>query len=182
MKKISFIITVFTLLFIGCSNPTGEKHVNEAGGLEPLAYILYSDKSELFVEFKPLIVGETSKFAAHFTILGENFLPLTEGEVTVSLIVGEKGIRNSSDKASSPGIFRLALNPKNAGIGKLIFDIETKEFSDKIIIENVTVFPNEKAASENIEENTIGEEIVYLKEQAWKIEFANTEIKKQNFT
>lgn len=189
MKNVSFIITVFTLLFIGCNNTTEEKHEHEAGGLEPLAYTLYSDKSELFVEFKPLIVGETSKFSAHFTILGERFLPLTEGKITVSLIVGENGIRNNSDKASSPGIFRLALNPKNAGKGKLIFDIETKDYSDKIIIENIIVFPNEKTASENIAENlsadkagTIGEEIVYLKEQAWKIEFANTEVKKQSFT
>jgi RND family efflux transporter MFP subunit len=182
MKNISFIIAVFTLLFIGCNNPTEEKHEQETGGLEPLAYTLYSDKSELFVEFKPLIVGETSKFAAHFTILGEIFLPLTEGKITVSLIVGENGIRNSSDKASSPGIFRLALNPKNAGKGKLIFDIETKDYSDKIIIENITVLPSKKTASENIEENTIVEEIVYLKEQAWKIEFANTEVKKQSFT
>lgn len=182
MKNISLIITVFSLLFIGCNNTVEEKHEHKASGAEPLAYTIYSDKTELFVEFKPLIVGETSKFAAHFTILGEKFLPLTEGKVTVSLIVGENGLRNSAEKPSSPGIFRLAIEPKKAGKGKLIFDIETKNYSDKIIIENVTIFPNEKAANETHSEHIIGEEIVYLKEQAWKIEFANTKVKKQNFS
>jgi len=182
MKNVSFIITLFTLFFFGCNNATKEKNEHEASGLEPLTYTLYSNKSELFVEFKPLVVGEISKFAAHFTILGEKFLPLAEGEVTVSLIVGENGIRNSSNKASSPGIFRLALNPKNAGIGKLIFNIKTKNYSDKIVIDNIHVYPDKTTALADPVEDTIGEEIPYLKEQAWKIEFANTEVKKQSFT
>ncbi len=182
MKNISFIIIVFTLLFIGCNNPTEEKPEHKANGLEPLTYTLYSNKSELFVEFKPLVVGKTSKFAAHITILGENFLPLTEGEVTVSLIIGENGIRNSSEKASSPGIFILVLNPKNVGKGKLIFDIKTKDFTDKLVIENIRVYPDEKIAMSNPFEDAIGEQIVYLKDQAWKIEFANTEVERQVFT
>ena len=181
MKHHIFIVTVLTLLFLGCTN-TEDKHKHEAGGLEPLAYTLYSDKSELFVEFKPLIVGETSKFAAHFTTLGKNFLPLTEAKVTVSLIIGENGIRNSAEKPSSPGIFRLALTPKKVGTGKLVFHIKGKNYSDKISIENVRIYPNQKAAIENPIENSIGEEISYLKEQAWKIEFATTKVKKQNFS
>ena len=182
MKKISLVISLFTILFVACNNTKVDEHEHEAGGLEPLAYTLYTENLELFVEFKPLIVGNTSKFAAHFTILGESFLPLTEAEITVSLVVGENGIRNSSNTVSSPGIFRLALNPTNTGNGKLIFDIQTKGFTDRIVINNITVYPNEKTALENPQESNIGEEIVYLKEQAWKIEFANTEIKRQNFT
>ncbi|HBK70715.1 MAG TPA: efflux RND transporter periplasmic adaptor subunit [Flavobacteriaceae bacterium] len=187
MNKISIVFILF--LFTACSNNKLAEHGHPHGDethteteLEPLAYTIYSDKSELFVKFKPLIVGETSKFAAHFTILGETFLPLTEGKVAVSLILGENGIKNSAKKPSSPGIFRLALKPTNAGKGKLIFDIETKDFSDKIIIENISVYPNAKETSENPQENVFGEEISYLKEQAWKVEFANTKLKKQAFS
>ena len=54
--------------------------------LQALSYTIYTDKSELFVEFKPLVVGQTSKFAAHLTKLGENFLPYTEGTVTVTAL------------------------------------------------------------------------------------------------
>ncbi|GAB61371.1 MAG: efflux RND transporter periplasmic adaptor subunit [Candidatus Jettenia sp.] len=157
-----------------------EVHTGEA--LEPLAYTLYTDKSELFVEFKPLIVGETSKFAAHFTQLGENFKAVTEGSVTVSLIGNETQLTNKAEAPSSPGIFRLALNPENPGTYQVVFDIQTKEFSDKITIANITVYPDTQTALVNQQEQTIGEEIVYLKEQAWKIDFANREVKKQPFT
>lgn len=155
-------------------------HPHEEGGIEPLAFTLYSDKTELFVEFKPLVVGDVSKFAAHFTALGETFLPLTEGQITVSLIMGEDGIRATANEPSSPGIFRLALQPKKAGKGKIVFDIKTKDFTDRINIENVTVYPDEASASKapTIED---GGDITYLKEQAWKVDFANTEIKKESF-
>lgn len=181
MKTASILMAVFAVLFVGCADKNTDEHGHEAGGLEPLAYTIYSDKTELFVEFKPLIVGSTSSFAAHFTILGENFLPLTEGKVTVSLIIGENGIRNSADTASSPGIFRLALKPTKADKGKLIFDIETKNYTDQIVIENITVYPNEQTARENQTANENGDEIPYLKEQAWKVEFANAPVKRQTF-
>lgn len=184
MKIASILMAVFTLLFVGCADKTIDKHGHEhgAGSLEPLAYTIYSEKTELFVEFKPLVVGSTSKFAAHFTILGKDFLPLTEGKITVSLLVGEKGIRNSAETASSPGIFRLALNPTTAGNGELVFDIETKEYTDQIVIKNVTVYPTESMALKNQTESINPDEIVYLKEQAWKVEFANTPVIKQPFS
>jgi RND family efflux transporter MFP subunit len=144
--------------------------------LEPLAYTLYTGKSELFVEFKPLVVGQTSKFAAHLTLLGENFLPYTEGTVTVSLIQVNKGLKNSVDSPSSPGIFRLALQPLQAGIGKLVFDIQTKEFNDQFIIDSIPVYADEKTALAAQPVDAGGSDISYLKEQAWKVEFANAPV------
>jgi membrane fusion protein, heavy metal efflux system len=187
MRTASFLVTVIALLFIGCADKTADNHGHEhgddhghehghehgAGGLEPLVYTIYSENIELFVEFKPLVVGSRSNFAAHFTTLGERFLPLTKGKVTVSLIVGESGIRTTADSASSPGIFRLALVPKTAGSGKLVFDIETESFNDQIVIENVKVYADEHAALHNQTAETASDEISYLKEQAWKVEFAN---------
>src|SRR5687767_4787932 len=112
-----FILLSLTLLF-SC-NRANEEHAHEhdEGGLEPLAYTLYSDKTEIFVEFKPLIVGINTRFAAHFTILGEYFKPLEEGSVTVSLIVNGQGIKQTADTPSVPGIYRLSLQPKVAGKG-----------------------------------------------------------------
>ncbi|MDQ3192915.1 MAG: efflux RND transporter periplasmic adaptor subunit [Bacteroidota bacterium] len=181
MKTASIMMTLFAFLFVGCTDKSADEHSHEAGGLEPLTYTIYSDKIELFVEFKPLVVGSTSNFAAHFTILGENFLPLKAGKVTVSLIIGEKGIRNSVDTASSPGIFRLALRPNISGTGKLIFDIETKDYKDQIVIENIRVYPNEQAALENQDVTVSSDKITYLKEQAWKVEFATAPVLKETF-
>jgi membrane fusion protein, heavy metal efflux system len=138
MTKFFLAITISVALVAGCKNKT-EEHGHEHG-VEALAYTVYSDKSEVFVEFKPLIVGNTSKFAAHFTILGERFLPLSEGTVTISLLVGGKGIKQTADTPAVPGIYRLALKPIVAGTGKLVFDIKTKTFTDRIIIDSVKVY------------------------------------------
>jgi membrane fusion protein, heavy metal efflux system len=180
-NRISIIFSI-ALLVLSCRQ---SDHSEEPGqhddGPAPLAYTLYTDKTELFVEFKPLVVGESSRFAAHFTKLGENFTALEEGSITLSLIVNEKGIRQTTDKASSPGIFRLALKPTISGTGTLVFDIKTKGYTDRITIDSVTVFENTEAAEKATPVEAGGSAITFLKEQAWKIEFANTEIKPQTF-
>lgn len=188
---ISFII--FAGLLAGCNDDnhkhgdTGHGHLHgdetHKEAPEPVSYTLYTDNTELFVEFKPLIVGKTSKFAVHLTSLGGNFKAVKEGFVIVKLIGNKKQLIDTVEKPSSPGIFRLALTPKNRGTYKLIFLIQTNEYSDKIIIPDITVYPDIKSALENQQKDeTPGEEIVYLKEQAWKIEFANMEVKKHPFT
>jgi len=180
MNKFISSLTILTFLFGGCvGKQEQEKHEH---GLEPLSYTLYSDKSEVFVEFKPLIVGSASKFAAHFTILGEYFLPLTEGSVTISLIVNGKGIKQIIDTPSVPGIYHLSINPTTAGIGKLVFNIKTKNYIDEITIDNIKVYADEKTALAEQHEESGSRDITYLKEQAWKVEFANVPVKKQAFS
>ncbi|HQZ25489.1 MAG TPA: efflux RND transporter periplasmic adaptor subunit [Flavobacterium sp.] len=179
--KIMQKIMLLGLFFIGFTSCNKKEETKEGSALEPLAYTLYTENSELFVEFKPLVVGETSKFAAHFTVLGENFKALTDAKITVSLIVGDQGIKNSVDAPSSPGIFRLALSPKTAGTGTLVFDIVTKNFTDKITIENVVVYADMKTALAQQPEQAESGAISYLKEQAWKVEFANKAIQRQTF-
>ncbi len=175
--KYLFTICLLAVGIIGCKQKAAKEAAAES--LEPLAYTLYTTKSELFVEFKPLVVGQTSKFAAHLTILGENFLPYTEGTVTVSLIQADKGLKNTATSPSSPGIFRLALQPAQAGMGKLVFDIQTKDFTDQFIIDSVQVYANEKTAIAAQPKEAAGSDISYLKEQAWKVEFANAPVMKE---
>jgi cobalt-zinc-cadmium efflux system membrane fusion protein len=44
-------------------------HINESEEMPTVDYTVWTDKTELFVEFPVLIVGNTSRFAAHFTVL-----------------------------------------------------------------------------------------------------------------
>jgi membrane fusion protein, heavy metal efflux system len=156
----------------------GHPHEPES---EKLAYTIYSDKTELFVEFKPLVVGQSSRFAAHFTKLGNTFTALDQGSITLSLIVDNKGIRTTSDEPSNPGIFRLALIPTVPGTGKLVFDIRTKDYTDRIIIDSVNIFQDAKSAQSLNVSNPESGVISFLKEQAWKIEFSHQELKPQTF-
>lgn len=179
--KITKNILLLCLFILGFASCNTKEEVTKSTSLEPIGHLLYTRQTELFVEYKPLIVGSTSKFAAHFTVLGEKFKALEEAKVTVSLLVGNKGIKNSVDAPSSPGIFNLALEPKTAGTGTLIFDIVAKGLTDRIIIENVVVYADEKTALEKQPEHTESGDISYSKEQAWKVEFANMAVKKQTF-
>lgn len=175
MKKI-FILSFLVIYFISCAKKEEE---NQQSELEPVSYTLYSEKLELFVEFKPLVVGETSRFAAHFTVLGEYFKSLDEGKVLVT--VTDNGTV-SVDGPGSPGIFRPEIKPVKAGNNySITFEIFTKEFTDKIVIEGITVYPDLQTAINSQTVEPEGNEIPYLKEQAWKVEFANQEIKKQTF-
>lgn len=184
MNKTLLCVFVFLFVLSGCKqNATdGQSDEPEAGVIEPLAYTLYSDKTELFVEFKPLTVGSTSKFATHLTQLGDTFTTVSNGKVTVSLIVDDDGLRATANSASSPGIFRLALKPILAGKGKLIFDIVTDSYTDKIVIDNIIVYPNEETALKNQEPASSNDEITYLKEQAWKVPFANAPVLRTRYS
>ncbi len=107
MKTIFYIsIIVLTSLFVGCNNAHnngGHSH-DTIGGHEAhgdheheegtLSYTLFSDDYELFVEFPALVVGQKTAFAAHFTRLN-TYKPVSEGNLTVSIIQGNKGIRHS---------------------------------------------------------------------------------------
>lgn len=153
--------------------------------LEALAFTIYTDKTELFVEFKPLVVGQESRFAAHFTALGELFKAISEGSVTLSLVSASGGTAQSiaANQPEVPGIFRLRMIPERAGIYSLVFDVKTPAFTDQITIENVEVFADEKMAIEKqVPEEGSGSDISYLKEQAWKVEFANALAKVQPFS
>ena len=105
-RKIVIGIVLLTGIYACTSEP-----ISQQEELAPMVHTLYTDSVELFVEYKPFVVGEISKFAAHFTVLGDEFKALEDATITVSLIMGKSGIRNSIDSCSSPGIFRLALEP-----------------------------------------------------------------------
>ena len=189
-------LAAFLSILFGCHSHTHDAagaHVHDEHGnhitpaeptLEALAYTIYTEKTELFVEFKPLVVGQESRFAAHFTALGDLFKAVGEGSVTLSLKNSETTAQSiTADKPEVPGIFRLRMSPKQAGTYSLVFDIKTPAYTDQITIEDVTVFPDEKTAIEKQEPaEGSSTDISYLKEQAWKVEFANAPAKIQPFS
>lgn len=182
MKKLIIVIAVISFILSGCSHDHSENEVIEEEGLEPLVFTLYTEKTELFVEFEPMIVGNECKFAAHFTELGTLFKPFTEGKIILTVEVNGKSVSVTSTEPQVPGIFRLRLTPETAGNAKITFDINTINFSDKIVIDNVTIYPDmETAEAEYKTEEGSGSEINYLKEQAWKVEFANEPVIRKSF-
>jgi RND family efflux transporter MFP subunit len=132
-------------------------------------------QNRTIVEFPALIVGKTSRFAAHFTILNKH-QPVRDGSVTVSLIKDDRGIRNKVEAPSSPGIFSPVIQPKEAGNYQLVFELTTPEYSDKITIDNVTVYANVDEAIKALGTAEDNGNISFLKEQAWKIDFQTAHV------
>lgn len=180
MKRAILILTS-AILLAGCGNRTGNKNKSEDNVLPSLSYTVYSEKVELFAEFRALVIGDTMKLAGHFTETGELFTAITEGTITLTLKVGDNTVSQTSSVSSSPGIFRYAIVPAKAGVGKLIFDIKNKDFIDQVVIDSVIVYPHIKTAKLSQFQKNSTNEITYLKEQAWKVEFANMPVKQQNF-
>ncbi|TXD51707.1 efflux RND transporter periplasmic adaptor subunit [Polaribacter sp. IC066] len=165
-----YIILVSAMLLMSCGNQKEGNTAAEVASIPVKSLTLWTGKTELFVEFPALIVGENSRFAAHFTVL-DNHKPVREGEVTVSLIKGDNGIRNTSESPSSPGIFSPSLQPKEAGNFKLIFEIKTPTFSDTLIVHDIIVYASKEDAINALGAASEDAGISFLKEQAWKIDF-----------
>ena len=167
MKKYFLPFTLIAAL-AACGDPEPHDH----GEAEPLAFTVYTDSTELFVEFAPLVVGRESKFVAHFTRLGRLFTPYTQGNATITLKGIGPAITATVDAPSDPGIFRLALTPAQEGSSTLVFILRSGNSTDTLIIDGLTVHADahDAAHAEHAEEPA--GDITYLKEQAWKIPFA----------
>ena len=183
--KGNYIMLLLFLSLVACQQ--GEEHghehdeegghATEATGVPAVDTTIWTDKTELFVEFPALVVGNSSRFAAHFTVL-ENHQPVREGAVTVSLIKDGKGIRNTAEQPSSPGIFTPSLQPKEPGIYQLVFELNTPGLQDRIVIDGVPVFPSKEAAIAELGgEEEASAAISFLKEQAWKMEFQTAPVR-----
>lgn len=182
-----YIIVMLSLLVFSCQSTEDHGHPHDEDGGHSIAseekpaldYTVWTDQTELFVEFPALIVGETSRFAAHFTVLNGH-QPVREGSVTVSLIKGDKGIRHSVDAPSSPGIFGPSLQPKEAGVYQLVFELKTPAYSDRIVLNDIPVFASLDEAEKALDsEEENGNAITFLKEQAWKMEFQTAPVLKK---
>jgi RND family efflux transporter MFP subunit len=189
MYKSVWWLAIIALLGYGCQQPSEEDHGHShgedehaAGGhaheAEAVSYTIWTDSLELFVEFKPLVVGQVSSFAAHFTKM-EDYKPVTEGSVTVSLLQGEKGIRQRVESPSSPGIFNPGLRPTEAGPARLLFELDAPGLQERIIIDDLEVYASTEQAQASTVEQEEGE-VTFLKEQAWKVDFQVQAAKRQD--
>jgi membrane fusion protein, heavy metal efflux system len=158
-------------------------HDDEQGhGHEPgaIAVTHFTELTELFVEFPPLTVGQESGFAAHLTRL-EDFRPVAEGTVSVRLSGG--GVPDevfSVDAPSIPGIFRPVAIPEHAAERRVALTLESPGLTTTHDLGTYRVYPDrESALADQPTEEEAGEEIGFLKEQQWKVDFATAQVQRR---
>lgn len=180
------IVSLCTVLLLGACGekspqeghghgPTakGEASHGHGSGAEKITH--FTERTELFVEFPRLVVGEQSAFAAHLTRLSD-FRALGAGKVTVLLSGGGHPDEAFAVEApTQPGIFRPQAMPRHSGERELTIEVVTAEFSVRHVLGPVTVYADRKAADAagDAQEDEGG--IGFTKEQQWKMDFATAQ-------
>ena len=131
----------------------------------------WTDRTELFAEYSPLVVGTTSRFAIHLTRL-DTFEPVRTGRVEVRLQgAGRPPEVFRADGPSSPGIFGVDVTPAHAGRRELAIALYGGT-ADEHRVGHVDVHSSaESARAANDDAAVEDAGISFLKEQQWNLEF-----------
>lgn len=166
------LIAITITACVNKQTATQDEHAHE----DNLQLTAYSEAFEVYAEAKPFVVGQESDILAHFTFL-RNFKPITEGKITLSLIVGTDGARQTLEKPTRTGIYQFFITPATTGMGKIIFDIETPNEKSQIVVSNVRVYDDihlaQHDASDAVASSSNG--ALFTKEQSWKLDFGTEE-------
>lgn len=184
----SICILILALgIVAGCGNDhehgaADQGHAGHDEGADELpgqSVTLWTTRTELFMEYQPLIVGRESRFAAHVTEMAmPSFKAVTAGSVTLTLTYADgTKVDATAAEPSNPGIFRPVITPDRAGPCQLTMSITGPQLTDAFPVGGCVVFADEAAARAALgEEEEAPGRIVYLKEQAWKTDFATVEV------
>ena len=85
MARLIIIVSLSLGLFLLAHDKASAQ--GTATGLVAVNHARYSEKTELFEEYAPLIVGQTVRSTAHLTKLGDTFIAYTDATVDVTLTI-----------------------------------------------------------------------------------------------
>lgn len=172
MKRI-YLLLISALLFTACRQNAG----HDAHGAENIKLSLtdLDNEVEIFAEYDPFIKDSASKFAIHLTTL-EDYKPIKSAKVTTSLIIAGAGIRKVLDSATVPGIYKIALNPKTLGTGELTFDINLNGNTHQFKVPATVFASYDEFKKQHQSPGASANEITFLKEQSWKLDFGVSKI------
>ena len=176
MRKRQAWLETGTALALLASIACGGQHAHEidaadAGAHEEAHAVVetrWTARSELFMEYPPLVEGGSSRFAIHFTDLA-TFEPVRAGRAAVRL-AGARSQEFAVESPGSPGIFGIDVEPAQAGRYRLEVLLEAPGLTDRHELGEVTVLPPDAApdAADHEEDGAIP----FLKEQQWTLDFA----------
>lgn len=155
----------------GTDGHEGHDHEDAAVGVT-----IWEGGIELFAEFHPPVLGETTGFVVHLTRL-EDFVPLSDGTVTVTLRDAERIVASGeAERAGKTGIWTVEVPAPQPGEYMLAFSYDG---SAAVAFEagTVTAFGSEEEAAafmdrphEDDHDDDV-ETVAFLKEQQWNTEF-----------
>lgn len=166
--QLRLLAGLFVFALLGsCADHEHEAEKTPEGG----SVTLWTEKSELFMEYPALIVGQEARFAAHLTRLSD-FKPFADEVVHLRFRSEEGAMVEQVVKKPSPiGIYRPSITFERPGIYTLTMVIKGG-FDDTLNVEGIPVFSSiEDVPSSTGESGPAEQLITYLKEQQWKTDF-----------
>ena len=177
------LIFVLTLGALACGGP--EPAVTDTVEVEeppPVVETRWTTRSELFVEYPPLVEGETSRFAIHFTDLS-TFEPVRAGRAAVHLIGAQDEDQGFAvDAPGRPWIFGVDVTPKRAGRYRLEVVLDAPGLTDRHDLGDVTVLTAADATALTMTEEPADASIPFLKEQQWALDFATARAERRQMS
>ncbi len=182
MKLYNIIGGLLLIIISACNSSSQSAHDEHSHDDITIPYTGYSDEVEIFVDAQPLAVGANSQLIVHVTDL-KSFKPVDIQDITLSLIVGAKGVRVRSESPVQQGIFKVVLQPTTAGTGQLRFGFSKDGSEHQVLISNVKVYANDHDAAHLAEEDlpSSPNAIAFTKEQSWKVEFETQPVQRLPF-
>ncbi len=139
----------------------------------------FTDATELFLEFGPLIAGERTALVAHFTDLND-YRPIEQGHLDVILSGGGEPMeRFRIESQRAPGIFRPTIAPRAEGERELRLVLTTDKQEITHALGTITVHASREAARSARHPSAPTGEIGLYKEQQWRSEFAVAPVQRQ---
>ncbi len=149
--------------------PAEEAHGHGGGGI---VVTDFTETTELFVEYRPLVMDKTRRFDAHLTWL-DSYDPVIDGTLTTELTWPD----GSTDRAEAgpsdvAGIFRPLLTASKSGTARLRLVLDGSRGVSAHDLGEVTVYAtSEEGAAAAPPETEIDGAIAFTKEVQWRIPF-----------
>ena len=166
------------LALAACGSGAHDEHGAHGHGAAPAelpgqSVTTWAERTELFMEYPPLIVGREARFAAHVTEM-PTFKAVAAGRVALTLTYPDGVIVTGAvDAPSNPGIFRPAVVPPKAGPCTLELSVASPQVTEAFAAGPCQVFADEASARKALgEQAELPGRITFLKEQQWKTDFA----------
>lgn len=171
------VVVVIASMAVGCGRGTAEEAEAEVPSLDVTTW---TDKIELFMEYPPLVAGQTALYAVHLTRLSD-FSAMTTGRPRLEFTPQSGGapVVLQGNPPSRPGVFRVEGPSPAAGQYRWALVVEAPDLSDRHDLGTITVFADQTsavaAATNHVAEYAAA--ISYLKEPQWTNGFATAPVR-----
>ena len=145
VRHLRWVFLALPLLVVACGQDRDPVTDGEVMEVPPVVETRWTSHTEIFVEYPPLVEGEVSRFAIHFTDLA-TFEPVRAGRALVRL-TGIADAEFAVESPGRPGIFGVDVTPPRAGRYGLELVLEAPGLADRHDLGEVLVLSAAEAAA-----------------------------------